>query len=176
MNPLPNIDRFRERIAQLEADLSNPAVFTDQRRAGELARELQRLRKLLADAERCESLQKQIAEHQKLLADPELAPLAKAELDTLRRELERAQQDVKAGLVPPDPNDSRNIIVEIRAGTGGEEAALFAADLFRMYSRYAEAHRYKVELLDESETGIGGYKEVIFAVHGKGAYSRLKWE
>src|SRR5204862_6476330 len=119
MNALPNLDKFRNRAADLEAELSNPAVYADQRRAGDLARELLRVKKLLADGDRWLALQKQIAENEQLVAgnDPELADLAKGELDALRQELEKAGRDVQLGLVPPDPNDSRNTIVEIRAGT-----------------------------------------------------------
>ena len=164
MNVLPNIEKFRKRAAELEAELANPAVYADQRRAGELARELQRLKKLLADHARWEAIQKQIVENEQLAggSDPELAELAKAELETLRKELEKVSCDVQIGLVPPDPNDSRNTIVEIRAGTGGEEAALFAADLFRMYSKYADAQGWKVEVMDTSPSERGGFKEIVF--------------
>ena len=136
MNTLPNIDKFRKRAVELETELANPAVYSDQRRAGELARELQRLKKLLGDYAAAEAVQKQIGENQELAAsgDVDMAELAKGELDDLQRKLEKLRRDIQLGLVPPDPNDSRNTIVEIRAGTGGEEAALFAADLFRLYS------------------------------------------
>ncbi|MBM3858082.1 MAG: peptide chain release factor 1 [Verrucomicrobia bacterium] len=176
MNALPNLDRFRKRAGDLEAELSNPAVFADQRRAGDLARELQRVRKLLADADRWQALQKQIAENEKLVADPELGELAKSELEPLRRDLERADRDVQRGLVPPDPNDSRNTIVEIRAGTGGEEAALFAGDLFRMYNKFADTQGWKVEIMDTSPSERGGFKEIIFSVNGQDVFKKMRYE
>ena len=178
MNVLPNLDRFRERAAELAAALSHPAVFADQRHAGDLARELQRVRKLLADADRWQALQQQIAESHALATggDPELAELAKTELETLRRELAKVARDVDLGLVPPDPNDSRNTIIEIRGGTGGEEAALFAADLFRMYSKFADAQGWKVEVMDTSPSERGGFKEVIFSLTGQDVYKKMRYE
>ncbi|MGD0651808.1 MAG: peptide chain release factor 1 [Verrucomicrobiia bacterium] len=178
MNVLPNIEKFRKRAAELEAELANPAVYADQRRAGELARELQRLKKLLADHARWEAIQKQIVENEQLAggSDPELAELAKAELETLRKELEKVSCDVQIGLVPPDPNDSRNTIVEIRAGTGGEEAALFAADLFRMYSKYADAQGWKIEVMDTSPSERGGFKEIVFSMLGQDVYRKMRYE
>jgi peptide chain release factor 1 len=178
MNVLPNIEKFRKRAAELEAELANPAVYADQRRAGELARELQRIKKLLADHARWEAIQKQIVENEQLAggSDPELAELAKAELETLRKELEKVSCDVQIGLVPPDPNDSRNTIVEIRAGTGGEEAALFAADLFRMYSKYADAQGWKIEVMDTSPSERGGFKEIVFSMLGQDVYRKIRYE
>jgi peptide chain release factor 1 len=178
MNVLPNIEKFRKRAAELEAELANPAVYADQRRAGELARELQRLKKLLADHARWEAIQKQIVENEQLAggSDPELAELAKAELETLRKELEKVSCDVQIGLVPPDPNDSRNTIIEIRAGTGGEEAALFAADLFRMYSKYADAQGWKIEVMDTSPSERGGFKEIVFSMLGQDVYRKMRYE
>jgi peptide chain release factor 1 len=108
--------------------------------------------------------------------DGELRPLAEAEIAELQPRLEQLEGEIKNMLLPRDPRDERNVIVEIRAGTGGDEAALFAADLFRLYSRYAEARRWGVEVLSTNEIGIGGYKEIIFEIKGKGAYSRLKYE
>jgi peptide chain release factor 1 len=108
--------------------------------------------------------------------DEELRMLAEAEITDLEPELEKLEREIKGYLIPKDKRDQRNVIVEIRAGTGGEEAALFAADLFRLYNRYAEQRHWTIELLSENETGIGGYKEVIFMVKGRGAFSRLKYE
>lgn len=178
MNALPNLDKFRQRGAELEAELSNPAVFSDQRRAGDLARELQRVRKLLADADRWQALQQQIAESLQLAAgaDLEMAELAKAELENLRRELAQVSREVELGLVPPDPNDSRNTIVEIRAGAGGDEAALFGADLFRMYSKFADAQGWKVEVMDTNPSERGGFKEIIFSLTGQDVYKKMRYE
>ncbi len=178
MNTLPNIDKFRKRAVELETELANPAVYSDQRRAGELARELQRLKKLLGDYAAAEAVQKQIGENQELAAsgDVDMAELAKGELDDLQRKLEKLLRDIQLGLVPPDPNDSRNTIVEIRAGTGGEEAALFAADLFRMYSHYADAQGWKVEVMDTSPSERGGFKEIVFSVQGQDVYKKMRYE
>jgi peptide chain release factor 1 len=109
-------------------------------------------------------------------ADTELRDMAQSEIGALEPQLAALEKDLKGLLVPKDPRDDRNVIVEIRGGTGGEEAALFAADLFRMYSRYAEKRNWKIDVLSQNETGIGGLKEIIFQVKGKGAYSRLKFE
>lgn len=178
MNSLPNIDKFRKRAVELETELANPAVYANQRRTGDLARELQRLKKLLGDYDAYEAVQKQIAENRELAAsgDAEMAELAKGELEDLQRKLDKLQRDIQVGLVPPDPNDSRNTIVEIRAGTGGEEAALFAADLFRMYSHYADAQGWKVEVMDTSPSERGGFKEIVFSLLGQDVYKKMRYE
>jgi peptide chain release factor 1 len=109
-------------------------------------------------------------------ADREMAEMAQEELQSLQRQLDETEARIRALLVPKDPNDEKNVIVEVRAGTGGDEAALFAADLFRMYSRYAERQRWKIEILSSTETDGGGFREIIFEVRGKGAYSYLRYE
>jgi peptide chain release factor 1 len=123
-------------------------------------------------------VQKQIAENKELAAsnDAEMAALAQGELDDLQRKLERLYHDIQLGLVPPDPNDSRNTIIEVRAGTGGEEAALFGADLFRMYSRYADLQGWKVEVMDTSPSERGGFKEIVFSVQGQDVYKKMRYE
>jgi len=178
MTTLPNIDKFRKRGAELEGELGNPAVYSDQRRAGVLARELQRIKKLLGDYSAAEAVIKQIGENQELANsnDADMAELAKGELADLQRKLEVLLRDVQTGLVPPDPNDSRNTIIEIRAGTGGEEAALFAADLFRMYSHYADSQGWKIELMDTSGSERGGFKEVVFSMLGQDVYKKIRYE
>ena len=121
----------------------------------------------------------QVQENQALFEreeDPEMRELIRDEIGGLKDQLDSAEKELKLMLAPKDPNDDRNVILEIRAGTGGEEAALFVADLFRMYSRYAETRRWKVEILDSNPTGIGGFKEIIASINGKGAFSRLKFE
>lgn len=178
MTTLPNIDKFRKRGTELETELANPAVYSDQRRAGVLARELQRIKKLLGDYSATEAVIKQIGENQELAAsgDAEMAELAKGELADLQRKLEKLQLDIQMGLVPPDPNDSRNTIVEIRAGTGGDEAALFAGDLFRMYSHFADAQGWKIELMDTSPSERGGFKEIVFSMLGQDVYKKIRYE
>ncbi len=178
MTTHPNIEKFRKRASELETELANPAVYSDQRRAGVLARELQRIKKLLGDYSAAEAVIKQIGENVELAAsgDAEMAELAKGELEDLQRKLEKLQQDIQFGLVPPDPNDSRNTIIEIRAGTGGEEAALFAGDLFRMYSRYADGQGWKIELMDTSPSERGGFKEIVFSMLGQDVYKKIRYE
>jgi len=178
MTTLPNIEKFRKRAAELEAELANPAVYADSRRAGDLARELQRIKELLGDYSAAETLIRQIGENHELAAsgDIEMAELARNELDDLQRKLDKLQRDIQMGLAPPDPNDSRNTIVEIRAGTGGEEAALFAADLFRMYSRYADGRGWKIDVMDTSPSERGGFKEIVFSMLGQDVYKTMRYE
>ena len=139
---------------------------------------MQRLKKLITDHERWAEVLRQIQENEQLAAggDVEMAELAKAELESLRGEAEKLAREVQLGLVPPDPNDSRNTIVEIRAGTGGEEAALFAADLFRMYSKYADAQGWKIEVMDSSPSERGGFKEIVFSMLGQDVYKKIRYE
>ncbi|MCS6843626.1 MAG: peptide chain release factor 1 [Caldilineales bacterium] len=174
---LANAERRYEEIGELLAD---PAVLADYEKVAELARERAELQDLVDTYRAYKAADRQLAEARTLLAedgqDPELAELAKAEAAELEERLEQLRQRLRTLLLPKDPNDSKNVIVEIRAGAGGDEAGLFAADLFRMYTRWAEGHGYKVEVLSQSETGIGGFKEVIFSVRGQGVYSRLKHE
>ncbi|MCX7707827.1 MAG: peptide chain release factor 1 [Anaerolineae bacterium] len=170
------IDRRYEELNQLMAD---PAVATDPVRLSELAREQAEIQEIVSVYRAYQAAEAELADARALAedgADPELADLARAEVERLEEEQARRLEQLKTLLLPKDPRDEKNVIVEIRAGTGGEEAALFAADLFRMYTRWAENHGFKTEMLSHHETGIGGFKEVIFQVRGKGAYSRLKYE
>lgn len=121
-------------------------------------------------------LEKTIEENEELLKDPELKELAEAEINEAREKLPKVEEEIKILLIPKDPDDDKNIICEIRAGAGGEEAALFAGTLFRMYSMYAEKKHWSIDILNENETELGGYKEITFMVTGKGVYSKLKFE
>lgn len=153
-------------------------VGDDYQRATELSIERAELEPLVKKAGEYRQLLERRNEAEALLGgeDDELNQLAQAELAEVEPQIEELEREIKAMLLPKDPRDQRNVIVEIRAGTGGDEAALFAADLFRIYTRYAERKRWSVEILSANEIGIGGYKEIIFLVKGKGAYSRLKYE
>ncbi len=176
MDKVAAIDRRYEELNQLMAD---PAVATDPARLSELAREQAELQEIVSVYRAYQAAEAELAGARALAedgSDPELADLARAEVERLEEEQARRLEQLKTLLLPKDPRDDKNVIVEIRAGTGGEEAALFAADLFRMYARWAENHGFKTEMLSHHETGIGGFKEVIFQVRGKGAYSRLKYE
>ena len=150
----------------------------DYQRAVEYAKERSDLEQIVSKAGEYRTVLQQISEARSLQEtdDSEMRELVRADLESLEPRQLELERDLKVLLVPKDPRDDRNVIVEIRAGTGGDEAALFAADLFRIYSRYAEKRNWSIEIMSENETGIGGFKEVIFMVKGRGAYSRLKYE
>jgi peptide chain release factor 1 len=175
LQTLAELDR---RASELEHLMSDPAVATDPVRLQEYGRERADLESIVTVYRELRQTDEAIGETESLArdADREMAELAADELRELRQRRGELLQEVRALLVPKDPNDEKNVIVEIRAGTGGDEAALFAADLFRMYTRYAERKRWKVEVLSATETDGGGFREVIFEVQGRGAYSHLKYE
>jgi peptide chain release factor 1 len=159
--------------------MGQPEVLGDYQRLQALAKERASLETVVSLARRLRDVEGQIEDARALAgdgSDPDLARLAREELDTLEPERERIEHDLRLALLPPDPHDERNVIVEIRAGTGGEEASLFAGDLYRMYARYAEVKGWPVEVLSASETDRGGFKEIVFEIDGRGAYSRLKYE
>jgi len=173
------IRKARERYKELEKLLADEKVVRDHNLLLKYARERSKLEGLVTKADEFEQVEKEIDEAEEIIrssGDKELVELARSELESLKQRRNRLERELKEMLIPQDPSDEKNTIVEIRAGTGGEEASLFAADLFRMYSRYAERRGWKVEILGSSPTGVGGYKEVIFLVEGRGAYSRLKYE
>jgi peptide chain release factor 1 len=166
-----------QRFNELTEQMADPELANDYARYAEVAKQHNELQLLVVKYREWQKAKQELAGNEQLAeGDDELAELARMEIEPLQQQIAKLGDELKLMLVPKDPKDDRDVIVEIRAGAGGDEAGLFAADLFRMYTRYAEDHRWKVELLDESETGIGGYKEVVFAVKGKGAYSRLKFE
>jgi peptide chain release factor 1 len=145
----------------------------------ELAQERSEMEPLVMAYQRHQELTQELAESRELVEleeDPDMVALASEEVERLQFELARLDKQMRSFLVPKDPNDDKNVFLEIRAGAGGDEAGIFAADLLRMYARYAEAQRWKTQIMDENATGVGGYKEVIMAIKGKGAYSRFKYE
>ncbi len=172
------VKEIEERYIELEADLGDPEVVRNQKVYQTYAKEHSMLTPIITAFRKHQSLQDEILDNQSLLddSDPEIRQLAKEELDNLSLSLSNIEQDLKILLIPKDPNDDKNILLEIRAGTGGDEAALFAADLFRMYSRYAESRGWKAEILSQHITGIGGLKEIIILVEGNLVFSRLKYE
>ena len=172
---LAEVERRYEELERLVAD---PEVIANRREFAKLAKERSQLEDTVACWRERQRVAREVAEHKELLheKDQDLRELARTELPSLEARLEELDAELKRLLLPKDPNDERNTVLEIRAGTGGEEASLFAAELFRMYSRYAERQRWRVEVLSSSPTGLGGFKEVIALVQGKGAYSRLKFE
>jgi peptide chain release factor 1 len=180
MDLRPHIENFSRRFAEVEAALSDPNVFDNNQRAQELSREYARLKDLVAFGNAYTKTVAHLEENRSLLqtdpADLELTLLAKEESVRLEAEEKRLALEIQRGVLPPDPSDSRNTIIEIRAGAGGSESALFAADLYRMYTRYAESHGWKVEPLDSSPSDLGGFREIIFSVTGTDVYKRLKYE
>ncbi len=174
---LDKLQAIEERFEQLGNELLE--VGTNYQRAAEISKERVGLEPLIEKAREYRQAMKSLEEAKSILvseSDAELLALAKADVDDLTPKIEVLEKEIKGLLVPKDPRDEKNVIVEIRAGAGGDEAAIFAADLFRMYTRYAEDKRWKTEMMSENSIGVGGYKEVIFEVKGKGAYSKLKYE
>ena len=166
------------RYVDLERLLTSPDVIANRKEFAKLAKERSGLEQIVHTYRAWKELQGQIEGNKSLLhdADEDVRGLAQEELPGLKAENDALEERLKILLLPRDPNDDRNVLLEIRAGTGGEEASLFAAELFRMYSRYAEGRRWRVEVLSSSETGLGGLKEIIASIEGQGAYSRLKFE
>ena len=169
-----------EKLSHLEGRLSDPSLIADQTAYQKVAQEHSHLSKLQSYYDKLDRVQNDIGENRELLQegdeDQELLELASEELEELLASEKQIEQEIKLLLLPKDPNDERNTFLEIRAGTGGDEAALFVADLFRMYSRYAESQGWKVEIMSSSPLGIGGFKEIIALISGSSVYSRLKYE
>lgn len=177
---LDKLALVEQRYEELNKLLADPEVVVNPDRVREYAQEQAEIEAVVQKYRAYREIQHQVASTQALVEDSvedeELRELAREELADLTARTEQVYEELKRLLLPKDPRDEKNVIVEIRAGTGGEEAALFAADLFRMYSRYAERQRWSVDVLSTNDTGIGGFKEIIFEVKGRGAYSRLKYE
>lgn len=172
------LEEVEVRLQKLEDSLSAPEVIKNQSSYQKLAKEHADLAPLIAKYRQYKSLSEQIAQNNELLvdSDPQMRDLAKIEIESLKEQFDQIEEEIRVLLLPKDPNDEKNTFLEIRAGTGGEEAALFAADLFRMYSKLAEIMGWKVEIMSEHPTGMGGYKEIIALIEGKGTYSKLKYE
>ena len=171
------ISRKRERFQELESVISAPGLYDDPKRAQELLREHNRLKQTLTTWTDFEKVQRELGENREMAkGQDELAEMAQAEVPVLEKRLSQLERDVQFALLPPDPNEDRDAIMEIRAGTGGDEAGLFAADLFRMYARFAEAVGLKIEPMESSAGALGGYKEVIFKVSGEGVFRKLRFE
>jgi peptide chain release factor 1 len=180
MDELPDIALFQRRLDELDAQMAEPSFYANPRRAAELSREQQKLAQLIADRRTYEKLGGEITEAQALLRDPAadagLRELAAAELPALDKRREALRTTMLAAMIPPEPSDSRNTVLEIRAGTGGEEASLFAAELARLYSKYSEGRGWKIQPMSSSPSERGGFKEVIFLVTGTDVYKQLKFE
>jgi peptide chain release factor 1 len=172
------VEEIVQRFEQLENELARPEVIRDQKTYQKYIKEHSLLSPIVNTYRRYKAVQEEIERNRPLLSDPdlEMRKLAREEIDTLKTNLSALEEELKLLLLPRDPNDEKNVILEIRAGTGGEEAALFAADLLRAYMRYAELKGWKTDVLSQNITGIGGYKEIILLVEGQRVYSRLKHE
>ena len=180
MDIVPDITPFQRRLEELDAQMAEPSFYANQRKATEISREQQGLRRLVENYQAYERLGRELAEHNALLrdqaADAELRTLALQELPDLQARHEAMKVVVLLAMIPPEPSDSRNTVFEIRAGTGGDEASLFAAELYRMYVRYAEGRGWKIQPMSSSASDRGGFKEVIFLITGEQVYKQLKYE
>ncbi len=180
MDQLPDLTPFQRRLDELDAQMAEPSFYANPRRAAEVTREQQRLRQLVDNYRAFERTGTEMAEHGALLkdakADAELRTLAEMELPDLERKHATLHQTVLQAMIPPEPSDSRNTVMEIRAGAGGDEASLFAADLYRMFVKYAEGRGWKVQPMSSSTSDRGGFKEVIFLITGDQVYRQLKFE
>ncbi len=173
------LDQIEAKYEELTAALASPEVISDSSRYQKVAKAHSEVAAIVEKYREYKDLRKGILESRAMLAeetDDEMRAYAQEELERLEARVAQVEQELKLLMVPKDPNDEKNVILEIRAGTGGDEASLFAAELFRMYTRFAESQRWKVEVLSTSESGVGGLKEVIAMIEGRGAYSRLKYE
>ncbi|MBI5098814.1 MAG: peptide chain release factor 1 [Nitrospirae bacterium] len=176
---LDKLEQIENKYNDLIKLLSDPEIFSDYSKSQKYSKERSELEDIVQKIHEYKKVLSGISEAEEIInagGDDGLKELAEAELEELKEKKPRIEDEIKLMLVPKDPRDEKNIILEIRAGTGGDEAALFAADLFRMYTKYAESKRWKVEIMDMSSIGIGGIKEVIASIQGKGAYSRMKYE
>ncbi|MDP2657234.1 MAG: peptide chain release factor 1, partial [Candidatus Deferrimicrobium sp.] len=173
------LESATERIPELERLMSDPSVTGNPREMQRIGRELAELRPVAAAHARHRKIEQELADNRALQdgeTDPAMKAMVREEIDRLTSEKDRLAEEIRALLVPKDQNDEKNILIEIRAGAGGDEASAFAGELFRAYGMYADSKRWKVEILSRSETGLGGTKEVIAMIEGRGAYSRLKYE
>ncbi|MBN1231134.1 MAG: peptide chain release factor 1 [Anaerolineales bacterium] len=173
---LDKIKGIEDRYTEINKELES--VGSDYQRAADLGREKSDIEEIVQKGEEFRQALEELDDARVMAEDddPEMAELAKFEIERLETRVENLENQIKGMLLPKDPRDIRNVIMEIRAGAGGDEAGIFAADLFRLYSRYAERHNWKTEILSQNDTGVGGYKEVTVMIKGKGAFSRLKFE
>lgn len=173
---LEKLKAIEEKYTELEQKMQQPEVYSDPAAYAKLAREQKEITPVVEAYRRYEKCAAAVEEAKELLADPDLKDMAQEELEENKAMMEQIEEEIKLLLLPHDPNDSKNVIIEIRGGAGGEEAALFAGNLYRMYTMYAESRRWKSEIASINETELGGIKEVSFIIEGDGAYSRLKFE
>ena len=173
---IDRLEQMEKRYDEISAQLGLPEIITDHEKYQKAGRALRELEAPVMKFRELKQVRQGLAESRALLSDPDMKEMAEEEIASLAPREPILEEEIKVLLLPKDPNDEKNVILEIRAGTGGDEASLFAAEVFRMYQRFAEQHRWKIELLSLSESGVGGYKEVIAIIEGDRVYSQMKWE
>ena len=175
---IEKLNEFQTQLEELDKKLADPAIMKDMTGYKNLMQERSRLVPIVEELKNLTSLTEELKDNEALAKeeDPEIAEMAKEEIPVLKNKIEESEKRCKMLLIPPDPLEGKNIIMEIRAGTGGEEAALFAADLYRMYSYFAESKHWKIEEISSNMTELGGYKEIILSISGKDVYGSLRWE
>ena len=175
---IDRLEQMEQRYNDMQAQFSLPEVLNDHEKYQKTAKAMREIQAPVERYRELRQVQQGLADARAMLAesDPDLRAMAAEEIATLTPRESELEEELKVMLLPKDPNDERNVILEIRAGTGGDEASLFAAEIFRMYTRFAEQHKWKIELLSLSESGVGGYKEVIAIIEGERVYSQMKWE
>src|SRR5699024_4350242 len=176
---LERLELVEDRYEKLNALLSDPEIVSNIDKLREYSKEQSDIEDVVTAYRSYKDLKEELADAKEMQSedlDEEMSEMIKAEISELEKNIEQLEEELKILLLPKDPNDDKNVIVEIRAAAGGDEAGLFAGDLYRMYSRYAEVNRWKTEVIDAHTTGVGGYKEITFMIHGKNAYSKLKYE
>jgi len=173
---IDRLEQMEQRYDEISAQLGLPEVITDHEKYQKAGRALRELEAPVMKYRELKQVRQGLAEARAMLADPDMKDMAEEEIAGLAPREPILEEEIKVLLLPKDPNDDKNVILEIRAGTGGDEASLFCAEVFRMYQRFAEQHRWKIELLSLSESGVGGYKEVIAIIEGERVYSQMKWE
>ena len=170
------LEAVEKRYEELNSLISDPEVIAKQSEWQKLMKEHSDIQEVVEKYREYKKVAQALEEAKEMLSDRDLKELAEIQMEEAKDKLPKIEEEIKMLLIPKDPNDDKNVIVEIRGGAGGDEAALFAADLFRMYSKFAENNRWKVEVMSANENGIGGFKEIVFMVIGQGAYSKLKYE
>jgi len=173
---IDRLEQMEQRYDELSVQMGLPEVITDHEKYQKAGRALRELTEPVAKFRELKQVRQSLEEARAMLGDPDMKDMAEEEIAALAPREPILEEEIKVLLLPKDPNDEKNVILEIRAGTGGDEASLFAAEIFRMYQRFAELHKWKIELLSMSESGVGGYKEVIAIIEGDRVYSQLKWE
>ncbi len=176
---LDKIARVVDRYNAIEQQMADPIIIADHVKLTALAQERSDMEPLVTAYQRFQAMSQELVDAKEMVEiedDPEMIAMANEEANSLKKKLQSLELRMRKLLIPKDPNDDKNVFIEIRAGAGGNEAGIFAADLLRMYTRYAEGQRWKTQIMDENATGVGGYKEVILAIKGRGAFSRFKYE